>query len=56
VTLSVIGAVVGEFVGWGFLDPEAQRAVRVTDRLGGVFVFQVETGAFEYHVGENTCQ
>ena len=39
---------------WGWIDA-AQAAVRVTDSIGGTFVFQLATGAFEYRAGTHTC-
>lgn len=41
---------------WGWIDPNAQTAVFVNEHLGGTFVFRLPTGAFEYRVGQSTCQ
>ena len=40
----------------GYVDPATQTAVYVAERLGGIFVFQLATGRFEYRPGKAECQ
>jgi hypothetical protein len=40
----------------GFVDPDRQTAIYVTEYLGGTFTFQLGDGAFEYHPGRAECQ
>lgn len=40
----------------GYVDPEKQTAVYVTERLGGTFVFELATGRFDYRPGKVECQ
>jgi len=39
----------------GFSDPAEQTQVYVTERLGGVFVFELATGSFSYAPGSAGC-
>jgi hypothetical protein len=40
----------------GYVDPDRQTEVYVTEHFGGTFTFKVQTGAFEYHPGKQECK
>lgn len=39
----------------GYVDPDRQTMVYVTERLGGTFVFELASGRFEYRPGTARC-
>jgi hypothetical protein len=41
---------------FGFVDPDEQTKVYVSDHFGGTFVFDLSTGIHEYQPGRATCQ
>jgi len=40
----------------GYVDPDRQTQVYVTERLGGTFVVDLATGAVDYRAGAATCR
>jgi hypothetical protein len=41
---------------FGFVDPDEQEKVYVSEHFGGTFVFDLSTGKQEYHPGQVSCK